>query len=176
MSSSQICIANSDILPLPDSGPLSDMLKPILIGSAALAGAPPIPCFRPPAFCRPTNPLNDPSSFAGNDRSISSASRWSPRSRTRRVLTGSSPMSGTPAETPPAICPRPPFDCPQSDNIRCKLGANGGAQVPPRPSLRPGDIAGPVGHPAPSSLSPILQLPAQASPVLGLLGLSSYGT
>src|SRR6201746_1344031 len=38
MSSSQICIAKSDILPLAASGPESAMPKPILIGSAALAG------------------------------------------------------------------------------------------------------------------------------------------
>src|SRR5579859_740618 len=37
-SSSQICIANSDILPLAASGPVSAMPSPILIGSAAVAG------------------------------------------------------------------------------------------------------------------------------------------
>src|SRR5271169_1414430 len=38
MSSSQICIATSDILPLAARGPVSDILKPTLIGSAALIG------------------------------------------------------------------------------------------------------------------------------------------
>src|SRR5690242_9270044 len=37
-SSSQICIASSDILPLAASGPVSAMPNPILIGSAAVAG------------------------------------------------------------------------------------------------------------------------------------------
>jgi hypothetical protein len=39
VSSSQIFIANNDDLPLADSGPVSDIPKPILIGSAARAGA-----------------------------------------------------------------------------------------------------------------------------------------
>src|SRR5208282_371039 len=39
MSSSHTCMATSDILPLAASGPVSDMPRPILIGSAALAVA-----------------------------------------------------------------------------------------------------------------------------------------
>src|SRR5215469_16101964 len=38
MSSSQICMATSDILPLAASGPVSAIPNPILIGSAACTG------------------------------------------------------------------------------------------------------------------------------------------
>src|SRR5882724_6047523 len=40
ISSSQIFIATSDDFPFAASGPVSDMLNPILIGSAASAGDP----------------------------------------------------------------------------------------------------------------------------------------
>src|SRR5204862_8218653 len=84
----------------------------LLTGPAHPAAVPRIPCFPPPASCRPANLLRDLSSSYGNGQSADCASRSSSRLRIRHGPNDSCPESGTLAGKHLATSPGTPFGFP----------------------------------------------------------------